>query len=435
MGIKILKGDCLETLKSLDEQSINTCVTSPPYWGLRDYGTGEWVGGDPDCPHMRTTKISKDTATGHKAMYEQGNVVGDAIYKSKCPKCGSVRKDKQLGLEETPEEFVENLVRVFKEVKRVLRDDGTVWLNLGDSYYNYRPGKGQALSKQSVSNTDQDLPQDCARRGNKIAGLKEKDLVGIPWRVAFALQADGWYLRQDIIWHKPNPMPESVRDRCTKSHEYIFLLSKNPKYYYDNEAIKEDAKSAGKKSDGFKGRQGGAEYHATGGGIGSEEKIYNKKNKRSVWTITTKPYKEAHFATFPTDLIEPCVLAGCPEEICVDCGKPYKRVMQKPKQLEIERNKRSGLDDRKVGGVLDKYNRENPPIDLGLQKQCDCETNETKGGTVLDPFGGSGTTGVVASKHNRNAVLCELNEGYIDIAEKRLNDGFDIFSSDGLEII
>jgi DNA modification methylase len=435
MGIKILKGDCLETLKSLDEQSINTCVTSPPYWGLRDYGTGEWVGGDPDCPHMRTTKISKDTATGHKAMYEQGNVVGDAIYKSKCPKCGSVRKDKQLGLEETPEEFVENLVRVFKEVKRVLRDDGTVWLNLGDSYYNYRPGKGQALSKQSVSNTDQDLPQDCARRGNKIAGLKEKDLVGIPWRVAFALQADGWYLRQDIIWHKPNPMPESVRDRCTKSHEYIFLLSKNPKYYYDNEAIKEDAKSAGKKSDGFKGRQGGAEYHATGGGIGSEEKIYNKKNKRSVWTITTKPYKEAHFATFPTELIEPCVLAGCPEEICVDCGKPYKRVMQKPKQLEIERNKRSGLDDRKVGGVLDKYNRENPPIDLGLQKQCDCETNETKGGTVLDPFGGSGTTGVVASKHNRNAVLCELNEGYIDIAEKRLNDGFDIFSSDGLEII
>jgi DNA modification methylase len=317
MGIKILKGDCLETLKSLDEQSINTCVTSPPYWGLRDYGTGEWVGGDPDCPHMRTTKISKDTATGHKAMYEQGNVVGDAIYKSKCPKCGSVRKDKQLGLEETPEEFVENLVRVFKEVKRVLRDDGTVWLNLGDSYYNYRPGKGQALSKQSVSNTDQDLPQDCARRGNKIAGLKEKDLVGIPWRVAFALQADGWYLRQDIIWHKPNPMPESVRDRCTKSHEYIFLLSKNPKYYYDNEAIKEDAKSAGKKSDGFKGRQGGAEYHATSGGIGSEEKIYNKKNKRSVWTITTKPYKEAHFATFPTELIEPCVLAGCPEGVLI----------------------------------------------------------------------------------------------------------------------
>jgi DNA modification methylase len=328
MGIKILKGDCLETLKSLDEQSINTCVTSPPYWGLRDYGTGEWVGGDPDCPHMRTTKISKDTATGHKAMYEQGNVVGDAIYKSKCPKCGSVRKDKQLGLEETPEEFVENLVRVFKEVKRVLRDDGTVWLNLGDSYYNYRPGKGQALSKQSVSNTDQDLPQDCARRGNKIAGLKEKDLVGIPWRVAFALQADGWYLRQDIIWHKPNPMPESVRDRCTKAHEYIFLLSKSPKYYFDNEAIKEDAKRPNEKQT-FGGekakkniiKEGDPMFRNGSEQWGREIITPSKRNKRSVWKVPTKPYKEAHFATFPTDLIEPCVLAGCPEEVCVECSE------------------------------------------------------------------------------------------------------------------
>jgi DNA modification methylase len=314
MGIKILKGDCLETLKSLDEQSINTCVTSPPYWGLRDYGV-----------------------------------------------------DGQLGLEDSPDKFVENLVEVFREVKRVLRDDGTVWLNLGDSYA--RTG-GDSSKKGRHWDNRENNPNTGHNRYAKDIGLKQKDLVGIPWRVAFALQADGWYLRQDIIWHKPNPMPESVRDRCTKAHEYIFLLSKNPKYYYDNEAIKEDAKSAGKKSDGFKGRQGGAEYHATSGGIGSEEKIYNKKNKRSVWTITTKPYKAAHFATFPTDLIEPCVLAGCPE-----------------------------------------------------------------GGTVLDPFGGSGTTGLVASKHNRNAVLCELNEGYIDIAEKRLNDGFDMFSSDGLEII
>jgi DNA modification methylase len=299
----------------------------------------------------------------------------------------------------------------------------------------------KTLSKQSVSNTDQDLPQDCARRGNKIAGLKEKDLVGIPWRVAFALQADGWYLRQDIIWHKPNPMPESVRDRCTKSHEYIFLLSKNPKYYYDNEAIKEDAKSAGKKSDGFKGRQGGAEYHATGGGIGSEEKIYNKKNKRSVWTITTKPYKEAHFATFPTDLIEPCVLAGCPEKVCVQCSEPYKlkvdikrtpRWELSPNDPRYRPSKYENAHDSLNGNTRHSVTETKP---LGLEKQCDCETNETKGGTVLDPFGGSGTTGLVASKHNRNAVLCELNEGYIDLAEKRLNDGFDIFSSDGLEII
>jgi DNA modification methylase len=441
MGIKILKGDCLETLKSLDEQSINTCVTSPPYWGLRDYGTGEWVGGNADCLHKSAKKNADKTGgfTGKRIRKIGGSENNKYLkHKKNCPDCGATRKDNQLGMEDTPEEFVENLVRVFKEVKRVLRDDGTVWLNLGDSYYNYRPGKGQSLSKQSVSNTDQDLPQDCARRGNKIAGLKEKDLVGIPWRVAFALQADGWYLRQDIIWHKPNPMPESVRDRCTKSHEYIFLLSKNPKYYYDNEAIKEDSIYHGKDKRSDKGNiryEGKRTNNKDTKAQQSFVTINPKKNKRSVWTITTKPYKEAHFATFPTDLIEPCVLAGCPEEICVDCGKPYKRVMQKPKQLEIERNKRSGLDDRKVGGVLDKYNRENPPIDLGLQKQCDCETNETKGGTVLDPFGGSGTTGVVASKHNRNAVLCELNEGYIDIAEKRLNDGFDMFSSDGLEII
>jgi DNA modification methylase len=435
MGIKILKGDCLETLKSLDEQSINTCVTSPPYWGLRDYGTGEWVGGNADCLHKSAKKNADKTGgfTGKRIRKIGGSENNKYLkHKKNCSDCGATRKDNQLGMEDTPEEFVENLVNVFKEVKRVLRDDGTVWLNLGDSYA--RTG-GDSSKKGRHWDDRENNPNTGHNRYAKDIGLKQKDLVGIPWRVAFALQADGWYLRQDIIWHKPNPMPESVRDRCTKSHEYIFLLSKNPKYYYDNEAIKEDAKSAGKKSDGFKGRQGGAEYHATGGGIGSEEKIYNKKNKRSVWTITTKPYKAAHFATFPTELIEPCVLAGCPEEICVDCGKPYKRVMQKPKQLEIERNKRSGLDDRKVGGVLDKYNRENPPIDLGLQKQCDCETNETKGGTVLDPFGGSGTTGLVASKHNRNAVLCELNEGYIDIAEKRLNDGFDMFSSDGLEII
>ena len=179
MSIKILQGSCLETLSSLEEKSVNTCVTSPPYWGLRDYGTGEWVGGDPDCPHMRTTKISPDTSTGHKGMSDKGNVVGDAIYKSECPKCGAVRKDDQLGLEETPEKFVENLVNVFREVRRVLRDDGTVWLNLGDSYC----GTGHKGDTK-----DMYFSQGNARNGqsfalnNKIEGLKSKDLIGIPWR-------------------------------------------------------------------------------------------------------------------------------------------------------------------------------------------------------------------------------------------------------------
>ena len=251
----ILFGDCRETLKNVTNLSVQTCITSPPYYGLRDYG-------------------------GEKS---------------------------QIGQEDTPEEYIQNLVSVFRSVRDTLKDDGTLWLNIGDSYYNYRPGKGQGLVKQTVSKTKQDLPDKCARRGNKLDGLKEKDLIGIPWMLAFALRADGWYLRQDIIWHKPNPMPESVKDRCTKSHEYIFLLSKNKKYYYDNEAIKEPAKDWGTR-DRSKGK-----YHNSGSGLSPHSgltKSYKRKNKRSVWSITNKPYKGSHFAVFPPDLVEICIKAG-----------------------------------------------------------------------------------------------------------------------------
>tara|TARA_R110000787_G_scaffold81311_1_gene176376 strand:- start:33 stop:995 length:963 start_codon:yes stop_codon:yes gene_type:complete len=314
MTIKILHGNCLDTLKTLPEQSINTCITSPPYWGLRDYG-------EPD----------------------------------------------QLGLEDTPEEFVENLVQVFKEVKRVLRDDGTVWLNLGDSY-GQQKGKGfNANSKEGyVVSRRKELQE---RQGDiKVkTNLPPKNLMGIPWRVAFALQADGWYLRQDIIWHKPNPMPESVQDRCTKAHEYIFLLSKNAKYYYDNEAIKEDsiyAPGKTKEVEREKGYYNGKWSNPEEGSRhdGSFKAIREKKNKRSVWTVSAKPFKGAHFATFPPDLIEPCVLAGCPV-----------------------------------------------------------------GGTVLDPFGGSGTTAQVANGNSRNVVLCELNKEYIEIAKQRIAPDGDLF--------
>ena len=372
MDIKILQGDCIETLQKLDDKSINTCITSPPYWGLRNYNDEE----------------------------------------------------KQLGMEDTPEEFVDNLVKVFREVKRVLRDDGTVWLNLGDSYAmsSIRGGNKKFSGNVGAHNH---YEKSIKKGKRKIPnGLKQKDLVGIPWRVALALQQDGWYLRQDIIWHKPNPMPESVKDRCTKAHEYIFLLSKNVKYYFDNEAIKEDSKYHGKDKRSDKGNiryEGKRTSNKDTKAQQSFVTINPKKNKRSVWTVTTKPFKGAHFATFPMDLIEPCVLAGCPEKICVECGKPYQRVMQQPKPLEVKRGRRAGTDDRLIGGVLDKYKRENPPIDLGLQKQCDCKTNETKAGTVLDPFGGSGTTGIVAVNHNRHAVLCELNQEYIDLAKDRIN--------------
>tara|TARA_R100000655_G_scaffold11440_1_gene26481 strand:+ start:1574 stop:2755 length:1182 start_codon:yes stop_codon:yes gene_type:complete len=391
MTVEILRGDNRETLKTLKDKSINMVVTSPPYWGLRDYGTATWVGGDPNCPHMRLTKISKNTTTGHAGMFKQGNVVGDAIYKSVCPKCGAKRMDSQLGLEETPEEYVNNLVGVFREIKRVLRDDGTVWLNLGDSYSS---GGRRTTTNQSLRG-DKDYG---VTRPAPSKGIKPKDLIGIPWRVAFALQQDGWYLRQDIIWHKPNPMPESVRDRCTKAHEYIFLLSKNVKYYYDHEAIKEpitdstakrllqknidnqkgsERAHAGEKPNGNMKALGRKKFDSSMGGGGTSfvgHSGYKKsdgsymisptRNKRSVWTVTTKPFKEAHFATFPMDLIEPCILAGCPEA-----------------------------------------------------------------GTVLDPFGGSGTTGIVASNHNRNAILCELNDEYSDIAEKRMESNFPLFSA------
>ena len=229
------------------------CVTSPPYYGLRDYG-------------------------GEK---------------------------NQIGQEESPEEYVKQMVEVFRLVRDVLTDDGTLWLNIGDSYYNYRSDGN--YPKKTVSKTRQDLPQSTPVRGNKLEVLKSKDLIGIPWMLAFALRADGWYLRQDIIWHKPNPMPESVKDRCTKAHEYIFLLSKSKNYFYDNEAIKEPAKDWGTRD-----RTNG-KYHNPGSGLAPHSgltKSYATKNKRSVWSVTVKPYKGAHFATYPEDLVEPCILAG-----------------------------------------------------------------------------------------------------------------------------
>ena len=307
----ILFGDCKETLSAFLPQSARTCVTSPPYYGLRDYGTATWIGGDPNCNHRRDSKVKPENCnTGHK-NHDEMYGVGDAIYKTVCPKCGAIRQDSQIGLEETPEEYIESLVDVFRSVRDVLTDDGTLWVNLGDSYYNYRPGKGQSYPKQSVSKTKQDLPDKCNKRGNKLDGLKEKDLIGIPWMLAFALRQDGWYLRQDIIWHKPNPMPESVKDRCTKSHEYIFLFSKNRKYFYDNESIKEPVKQDWGTRDRTKGK-----YHNIGSGLQPHSgltKSYDRKNKRSVWSVTVKPYKEAHFATYPPDLIEPCIKAGSEE--------------------------------------------------------------------------------------------------------------------------
>ena len=318
MSYKIHFGDCIESMKAMPAQSVHTCVTSPPYFGLRDYGM-----------------------------------------------------DGQIGLEDTPDAFVSRLVEVFREVRRVLRDDGTLWLNLGDSYASYRDGKATPDTTRGDS-TGTLVPKGSAknRSASTFAGtsIKHKDLIGIPWRVAFALQADGWYLRQDIIWHKPNPMPESVRDRCTKAHEYVFLLSKSPRYYFDNETIKEPAaeSSLARLSQATLDQQV-VSARVPGKTNGNMKAVGgDMRNKRSVWTVTTKPFKGAHFATFPPDLIEPCILAGAP-----------------------------------------------------------------RGGVVLDPFGGSGTTAGVAIKNGRNAVLCELNPEYAALVPSRINriagDTLDMF--------
>ena len=303
VSARIICGDCLDVLKTLPAESVNCCVTSPPYWGLRNY----------NC-------------------------------------------DGQIGLEATPEAYVSRLVEVFREARRVLKDDGTLWLNLGDSYnaagragHGTRIGYKQGTNRASANGSDWNRPT--------APELKEKDLVGIPWMVAFALRADGWYLRQDIIWHKPNPMPESVRDRCTKAHEYLFLLSKSPRYYYDHDEMTEEpVYPPGTRKDvpkgGFNSKYAGDVARK---GDESFRAIRERRNRRDVWTVATKPYKEAHFATFPPDLIRPCVRAGCPA-----------------------------------------------------------------GGVVLDPFAGAGTTGLVALEEGRDFLGIELNPEYVGLIEKRL---------------
>lgn len=332
----IYHGDCLDILKTLPDQSVNCCVTSPPYYSLRDYGV-----------------------------------------------------EGQIGLEDTPEEYVQKMVEVFREVRRVLRDDGTLWLNIGDSYAAGKTGRDDQQKFYTRTHGYKSKALEFCQARVVPNGLKPKDLIGIPWMLAFALRADGWYLRQDIIWSKPNPMPESVTDRCTKSHEYIFLLSKSKKYHYDHEAIRTPLKDQSiarlaqdidkqRGSDRVPGKKNGSmksvsrknssatRIMAGSGSINHDGKsgyfdseghllVRSTANKKSVWTVPTQPFKQAHFATFPEDLIKPCILAGCPE-----------------------------------------------------------------GGIVLDPFMGAGTTGLVALTCHRNFVGIELNPEYIDIANRRI---------------
>lgn len=332
----IYHGDCREILRALPDESVNCVVTSPPYFGLRDYGTAQWEGGSAECDHKQY--LGGNGSASAKQVSSAGTQQYN--YRDTCRKCGARRIDQQIGLEQTPEEYVAQMVAVFREVRRVLRSDGTLWLNLGDSYAGSNMTGGNNGINMDGGEGGFKMQRQF-KRTQSLSGLKPKDLIGIPWRVAFALQADGWWLRQDIIWHKPNPMPESVRDRCTKAHEYIFLMSKSAKYWYDAEAVMEQG--AGREKFGNSRK---ISHDDRNDCARRDMTIVQSRNRRSVWTVSTKPYSEAHFATFPPDLIEPCVLAGCPE-----------------------------------------------------------------GGTVLDPFLGSGTTAQVANKLRRKVIGIELNIG------------------------
>jgi len=374
----ILEGDALEVLRGLPEGIANTCVTSPPYWGLRDYGTATWEGGSEECDHLEvggTTRGGpRSTITGVQDISPHS-----AQYRRACAKCGAKRIDSQLGLEPTPEEYITRMVEIFAEVKRVLRDDGTAWVNMGDCYNNFRV----STNGQTVHGGEQRGKPEGRRKVSHE--LKEKDLVGMPWRLAFALQADGWYLRSDIIWSKPNPMPESVTDRPTKAHEYIFLLSKRPKYQYDADAIREGVSGGANPQRRLRfmvrlreyrtranpqGTGYGQKVAEAGSGIRNNHSfsaaVHNStradmptsRNKRTVWHVSTAPFPGAHFATFPPDLIEPCVLAGCPRD-----------------------------------------------------------------GLVLDPFMGAGTTAIVALKNARHYLGIELNPEYAQMARDRIEYG------------
>jgi len=421
------QGEVLDILRTLPDESVNCCVTSPPYWGLRDYGTAEWEGGDPECDHkgdpMRTRAyVNQNCGTGNDVK----NSENCQFHRDQCPKCGAVRKDRQLGLERTPEEYVARMVEIFREVRRVLKPDGTLWLNLGDSYNSHSCGNGNVGGIEGKRKNKKDNTAN-THRGN--VGLKDKDLVGIPWRVAFALQADGWYLRQDIIWHKPNPMPESVTDRCTKAHEYVFLMSKSAKYYYDGDAVKEIANYDGRKDEIMKGSAKYADgFGPTNGkesiaAVGHErwahkdEEGNRLRNRRSVWTVTTKPFKEAHFATFPRDLIRPMIQAGCPEYVCKECGKPrFPIVKNTEKQHSIGY---SSGDYWKTRDFKGDNTVKNKSVKVGLT-DCGCNAG-FEPGVVMDPFMGSGTTAIEAIYQGKRYIGIDLNSDYCAMAAKRID--------------
>lgn len=429
-GYVIWPYDCVDAMYHLiDEESVHCVVTSPPYFNLRDYETGEWRGGDPTCSHEHSW-VAYPGATGASPRNVAANRAKSIRRNGGVCPCGARFDDGQIGHEATPAEYVARLVQVGRAVRRVLRRDGTFWLNLGDSYASNPKGPG-GQDKSTLSNSGLYERRAAAVRP-KPKGIAVKQLLGIPWRVAFALQDDGWYLRQAIVWRKTNPMPESVRDRCTRSYEHIFMFSRSPKYFYDGAAIAEPARTPkGKKwTDGGRDKQRGhGRRHAGFNGRYAERLLREgppkTRNRRDVWTVATKPFNGAHFATFPPDLIEPCILAGSPPSCCATCGAP--RV---PKVERTSQGRRGDggethsarLSVKPNGGQAATHMGTTTPHVVGYFPSCRCDAADAPA-VVLDPFGGSGTTALVALRHGRRAVLCELNPGYVEMAHRRIAGG------------
>lgn len=403
---RLINADVIDGLRALPDASIHCCITSPPYWGgIRDYGTGRWEGGSAECRHSpadtpkrrgeATSTLTGMNASGHPHAAYRGGA---------CPRCGAVRVDQQIGLERTPEEYIAKLVAVFREVRRVLRSDGCLWINIGDVW------------------------ADTTRRARR--GIRRKDLIGVPWMLAFALRADGWYLRQEVIWHKPTAMPESVTDRPHRDHEQIFLLTKSARYFYDAEAVRQPGSpktltvtTSPRKGDGVESagerrslymETNGGRYHPPG------------HNLRSIWSIPSEPLPDEHYAAFPTALPSVCIQASTSERgCCAVCGAQWRRITQRSgagigrsiydHSIKSEQGRRATTPQAKAGRG---YTIET----LGWRTSCKCDAGDPVDCLVLDPFAGAASTGVSALRLGRRFIGIELSARYCEIAEHRLRE-------------
>ena len=438
MSHLIINGDARHI--PLADNSVHCCVTSPPYYALRDYQTGRWEGGDPQCSHRMGCQVAQTKHPNAANTVAIG--IRPGVDASQCRLCGATRIDRQIGLEKTPEQYIAELVSVFREVRRVLRPDGCCWINIGDSYSGYHGNKNSEIPTSATNGwtrgTNENLRTSTANRN----GLKVKDLIGIPWMLAFALRADGWYLRSEIIWHKRSPMTESVKDRPTKAHEQVFLLSKSPKYFYDWFSVLEKASTnpvsqarRNRTDNGTVGRKGlqGTRYGQSGNGK-NEDSQTGQRNLRSVWPLSNESFRGSHYATFPTKLVKPMIMAGTSEKgCCPACGAPWKRIVTKERiatrpGTNSKVNRASDHEDSPynghsgaVVGNRDPNRHATKYVHVGWKPTCQCGIEETVPCVVLDPFGGAGTTCLVAEQLGRMGIGVELGPQYCRMAQRRLN--------------